>query len=270
VSPLPAVACAVLALVVAVVPGAAGASRLAALSACGAAAPRSTAIPTAAAIAAGALLGLLVLGPAGALVLGLGAVAGHRRRARARASRAASAVAGELVDALARIVEELRAGAHPAAALDGVRADGPLAAAALTPAATAAALGDGIPAALAAEAGRRPDVARDLRRMARAWALADRHGVPVAGLLAEALAEMRWRLTAAGRLRAQLAGPRATATVLVALPVLGIALGELIGAAPLAVLRSGLAGQLLVLVGVGLAATGALWTDHLTRGVIPR
>jgi tight adherence protein B len=55
-----------------------------------------------------------------------------------------------------------------------------------------------------------------------------------------------------------------------ALPVLGIGLGELIGAAPLTVLRSGLAGQLLVLVGVALTATGGLWTDRLTRGAVPR
>ena len=70
--------------------------------------------------------------------------------------------------------------------------------------------------------------------------------------------------------RAQLAGPRATATVLTALPALGIALGELVGAGPLAVLRSGVLGQLLVVVGVGLAATGAVWTERILRGAVPR
>ena len=53
----------------------------------------------------------------------------------------------------------------------------------------------------------------------------------------------------AGTVRAQLAGPRATAAVLTTLPVLGIGLGELIGAGPLGVLRGGPLGQGLLVAG---------------------
>ena len=266
----PALACVALALAAAAVPGSPGTARLRHLrdrpgsSAC----PRR--LPAAAAIGVGALAGLLALGPAGGLAAGIAAVLWHRHRARSSAARTAMAMATELAEALGRITEELQAGAHPVAALGGTGADGPLARALLAPAATVAALGDGIPAALRAEAARHPGVAGDLTRIARSWALADRHGVPPVELLVAVHADIRWRLTHAGRVRAQLAGPRATAAVLTALPVLGIALGELVGAGPLAVLRSGVLGQLLVVAGVGLAAVGAAWTGRILRQAVPR
>ena len=265
----PGFACLALALAAAVAPGTVGATRLARLQ--GRVRPARTGWPTrATATVVGVMVGLLALGPAGVLAGGAATTVWHRRRGRRQASDAATATAGELAEALGRITEELRAGAHPAAALGGAAADGPLARAVLAPAATAAALGDGVPAALAAVAERHPGVARDLRRVARTWALADRHGVPAAELLASVLTDIRWRIAYGGRVRAQLAGPRATAVVLTALPGLGLALGELVGAGPLAVLRSGVLGQLLVVVGVGLAATGAAWTERILRAAVPR
>ena len=47
--------------------------------------------------------------------------------------------------------------------------------------------------------------------------------------------------------------------MLTGLPALGILLGELVGAGPLHVLRSGVLGQVLVVSGVGLSAAGAAW-----------
>jgi tight adherence protein B len=265
----PGIACLALALAAAVAPGTAGADRLARL---GRRVPavRSPRPPATAVAGVGLAAGLLALGPVGALAGGAAAIAWQRRRGRRQASDEATATAGELAEALGRITEELRAGAHPAAALAGTAADGPLARAVLAPAATAAALGEGIPTALTAAAARHPDVACDLRRVARTWALADRHGVPAAELLTGVLADIRWRVTYAGRVRAQLAGPRATAAVLTALPALGIALGELVDAGPLAVLRSGVLGQLLVVLGVGLVAAGTAWTERILRAAVPR
>lgn len=266
----PALACVALALAVVAVPGSPGAARLRLLHRRPVSTARPRRLPTAAAIGGGVLVGVLTLGPAGGFAGGVAGLVWHRRRARSSTSRAATATATELADALGRITEELRAGAHPVAALRGTGADGPLARAVLAPAATAAELGDGVAAALAAEATRRPGVAGDLSRIARAWALADRYGVPPVELLVAVHTDLRWRVTHARRVRAQLAGPRATAAVLTALPALGIALGELVGAGPLAVLRSGAIGQLLVVVGVGLAATGAAWTDRILRRAVPR
>ena len=199
-----------------------------------------------------------------------GAVTCRYARARVRRDRAATDTSAALAAALDRIVEELRAGAQPTTALQGATTDVGPAGAVLRPAATAAALGDGVPAALEAEAARRPEVARDLRRVAGAWALAERHGVPLADLLAGVHADLRWRLAYAGRVGAALAGPRATAAVLTGLPVLGILLGELVGAGPLQVLRSGVLGQALVVSGVGLAAAGAAWARAVLRSAVPR
>ena len=264
------IACVALALAVAVAPGSPGPARLRLLGRGPAPQERARRLPTAAVVGVGVLAGLLALGPAGGLAGGIAAVLWRHRRTRSRTSRAATAMATELADALGRITDELRAGAHPAAALRGTGADGPLARAVLASAATAAELGDGVPAALAAEAARRSGVAGDLSRIARSWALADRRGVPPVELLVAVHTDIRWRLGHAGRVRAQLAGPRATAAVLTALPGLGIALGELVGAAPLAVLRSGVLGQLLVVLGVGLAAAGMAWTERILRRAVPR
>jgi len=56
--------------------------------------------------------------------------------------------------------------------------------------------------------------------------------------------------------------------VLAGLPVLGIGLGQLIGADPMGFLLSaGLGGWLLV-IGVTLACCGLLWSDRITGRVL--
>ncbi|MFD4181263.1 hypothetical protein ACFWPB_09120, partial [Rhodococcus sp. NPDC058514] len=66
---------------------------------------------------------------------------------------------------------------------------------------------------------------------------------------------------------AGLAGARATAAVLACLPVLGIALGQLMGAGPLRVLLSGGLGGLLLILGTLFVCAGLLWTDRITGRV---
>jgi tight adherence protein B len=66
------------------------------------------------------------------------------------------------------------------------------------------------------------------------------------------------------RVDAGMAGARTTAAVLAGLPILGIGLGELIGAAPIGFLLSGGAGGWLLVVGVTLACCGLLWSDRIT------
>ena len=50
--------------------------------------------------------------------------------------------------------------------------------------------------------------------------------------------------------------------------VLGIALGQLMGAAPLLVLFGGGAGAWLLVVGTGLVSVGLLWSDAITVRVL--
>ena len=64
---------------------------------------------------------------------------------------------------------------------------------------------------------------------------------------------------------AKLAGARATATILAALPVLGVLLGQLIGAHPLRFLLG--AGGWLLVAGTTLACGGLLWSDRITDRV---
>jgi hypothetical protein len=82
--------------------------------------------------------------------------------------------------------------------------------------------------------------------------------------------DIRWRVRFAATVRAQLAGPRATAAVLTTLPVLGIALGQLIGADPIGVLRGGPLGQVLLVIGVLLLAAGSAWSERILGSAVPR
>jgi len=229
--------------------------------------PRPT--PALWAVVAAAVVAGVVAGPGGALA---GTVAGStwlRRRSRRRADAAAAVAGLELAEALARICDELRAGAHPGAALAGIDADGAAARAALQPALAAAELGETVPTALA-RAAAPAGLAADVDRVTAAWTLSDRHGVPLATVLAAVAADLRWRVEFGNRVRAELAGPRATATVLTLLPLLGLAFGQLMGADPLGVLRDGLLGTLLLGCGTLLTAAGVAWSEHILRAAVPR
>jgi tight adherence protein B len=218
----------------------------------------------------GGLGGAVLAGVGGALAGALAALVVRHRRAGRRAAQHRATAAEQLAAAVARITDELRAGSHPAAALAGTDADGPHARSVLAPAAVAARLGDGIVPALRRGAAGRPEISADVERIAMAWALAERHGIPLADLLGRAHEDIRWRVRFAATVRAQLAGPRATAAVLTTLPVLGIGLGQLIGADPIGVLRGGPLGQLLLVVGVALLAAGSAWSERILGSAVPR
>ncbi|HET9255046.1 MAG TPA: type II secretion system F family protein [Pseudonocardiaceae bacterium] len=229
-------------------------------------------------------LGLLLAGLAaamGALLAGLGGglaaamVSGTlttRWRERQDRRTAAGAAIG-LADALGLLVAELRAGAHPAAALEAAadagdqpgRTDEILVV--LAKAGAAARLGADVPAVLrgAAPAQLRPW----LERLAQAWALADRYGIPLADLLDAVRGDTEHRVRFSAEIQARLAGPRATAAMLAGLPLLGLALGQALGAAPLRVLCQSPMGQPLLVIGTGLACVGVHWSAHLVSRAVP-
>jgi tight adherence protein B len=218
----------------------------------------------------GGLGGAALAGVGGALAGALAALVVRHRRARRRAAHDRATAAEQLAAAVARITDELRAGSHPAAALAGTDADGLHARSVLAPAAVAARLGDGIVPALRRGGDGRPEISADVERIATAWTLAERHGIPLADLLGRAHEDIRWQVRFAATVRAQLAGPRATAGVLTTLPVLGIGLGQLIGADPIGVLRGGPLGQLLLVIGVALLAAGSAWSERIIGSAVPR
>ena len=102
------------------------------------------------------------------------------------------------------------------------------------------------------------------RRIAVAWQMADRHGLPMIELLESVRSDLLERRQFAARAHAGLAGPRATATVLAGLPVIGVLLGQLMGADPLGVLLGGDLGGILLIVGTALSMAGWVWAQRIT------
>ncbi|MFQ6394643.1 type II secretion system F family protein [Nocardia sp. KC 131] len=204
------------------------------------------------------------IGPliAAALVTGTAVI----RISRARRDRLRHTECAHLLDAVDAVIGELRVGAHPSAA----------AAAAANESRGEAAHAFAVSAARSRLGGSGADglrdlssvVATELAGIADAWRVAEHHGLALAELLSAARTDLLGRIRFRGRTAAALAGARATAAVLAGLPLLGIALGQLMGAAPLNVLFASSAGAVLLPLGTGLACAGLLWTDAITRKVL--
>ncbi|MGF0115417.1 hypothetical protein ACQFYA_03705 [Promicromonospora sp. Marseille-Q5078] len=149
--------------------------------------------------------------------------------------------------AVAQVVALLRAGAPPAAAWSralGVPVDP-----------------TGVPdvAALAPVVGG----VGHARSVVAAAALAGDVGAPLAAVLDAVSGALVAEAEARAEREASLAGPRATARVLMWLPLLGALLGWLLGADPLGTALDGGAGTAAVCLGLLLLAAGRAWTGRL-------
>ncbi|WP_216213711.1 type II secretion system F family protein [Amycolatopsis aidingensis] len=231
-------------------------------------APRSSAPAWLAAVAAFGTCAAL-FGPGPVLAVGLlGIAAWLARRSRARLRTCTGALAA-LAESLRAVVAELRAGTHPAVAAESVATDAAEAPAAVLQA-LAGAVRMGGEFVLPAEAG--PAVRRIpaevLGQLRAAWELARRHGVPVAEVLDAVRRDLDAAVRFAGQAEARMAGPRAGAAVLAALPACGILLGEAMGAGPLHVLTATPLGHLLSIAGAGLICLGMAWTTRMTGRVV--
>lgn len=200
---------------------------------------------------------------AGAMV---GTVTLRRRRRTMRDRRAAES--GALQSALEVLVGELRVGAHPVGAftvaaeeVSGRVADGMRAVAAR------ARLGADVAVGLDDVAVTSP-LPMHWHRLAVCWRLAEARGLAVATLMQTAAQDIVERERFSSTVTAAMAGARTTAAMLAGLPVVGIALGELIGAEPVAFLLAPGAGGWLLVVGVLLACAGLLWSDRIVAGVL--
>lgn len=197
-------------------------------------------------------------------VVGATASLRYRRRGRIRrAIREGSA----LETALDVLVGELRAGSHPVRAF-GVAADETAGAVAvsLRSVAARARLGADVAAGLAAASGTSALPAH-WERLALCWRLASDNGLGIATLMRAAQRDIAERQRFSARVASSLAGARATAAILAALPVLGVLLGQLIGARPLVFLLGGHAGGWLLLIGTTLACCGLWWSDRIADRV---
>lgn len=222
-------------------------SRLRGVAMCAAGAVAAAVVPVAVALAAAVVIATLLM-----------------RRRRHAVRRRAEQESRALEAALEILVGELRAGAHPVAAFDvaAEEASGTVAGS-LRAVAARAVLGADVAAGLrsAAAASARPAC---WERLAVCWHLAQTHGLTMATLVRAAQRDIVERARFDATVTAGMAGARATAAVLAGLPLVGVALGELLGAHPLHFLVSGGAGGWLLLVGTSLACCGLLWSDRIT------
>ena len=220
-------------------------------------------------------IGALLAGPGGGLAAAMVTGTVVVRRRAGRDCRTAATAATGLSDALGILVAELRAGAHPGDAItaaaetqgDGSPNVGTDVVRALSAVAAAARLGGDVPAVLRS-VGPAP-LRAWLGRLADAWLLADHYGIPLADLLDAVRSDTEHRVRFAAEVQARLAGPRATAAVLAGLPLLGLALGQAVGAAPLRVLCQTVVGQVLLVIGTAATCIGVLWSARLVSGAVP-
>ena len=206
--------------------------------------------------------------PVGAVVAGavVGATWFVRIRRVRRRRRQADEIAG-LSSALELIAGELRVGAHPVTAMETAAAEvDHSVSAALHAVSVRARFGADVAAGLRGAAVGSASAA-SWERLAVVWQLAESHGLTMAALMTAAHRDIAERQRFSQRVAASMAGARATAAILAGLPLLGIGLGELIGAQPVRFLLSGGAGSWCLAIGAALGACGVIWSDRIIDGV---
>lgn len=174
-----------------------------------------------------------------------------------RAERSREQDRAELAATVGALRDEYAAGATIAAAFTAAAALPGRCQAALTRAAALARQGAEVTPALAVEPR--------LASLAVACDLAGRNGAPLTGALAGVHAELVADQRAARAVRTALAGPRSSALLLSGLPLIGLAMGSAMGAAPQRVLLHTGAGRAALVVGATLELAGLAWTLALSR-----
>jgi len=211
-----------------------------------------------------AVLVVVLVPPAVMVAIGILAGTFGTRQRRNRRARRRLADSQRLAAALETLVGELRVGAHPVTAFSVAAAecDGPVGES-LRAVAARARLGADVPAGLRAAAAA-SSVPAQWNRLAVCWQLAAEHGLAMSVLMRAAQRDIVERQRFTARVEAGLAGARATAVILAGLPAVGVLLGQLIGARPVAFLLGGEVGGWLLVVGVALVCVGLVWADRLT------
>jgi tight adherence protein B len=109
----------------------------------------------------------------------------------------------------------------------------------------------------------------ELAFVAAAWRLSERTGAPLAAAVERAARGLRDVRRRRGRVAAAVAGPRATVTVLTALPLAGPLLGLACGVDPQTLCLGSPLATAAVVVGAGLALLGRWWCARMVRAVAP-
>ena len=199
-----------------------------------------------------------------ALVVLGGAAGALHLRTRERRRRSAARTRAAVVEVGEALVGELRAGRDVVTAL--ARAAAPWEP--FGAVARAAALGVDVPASLRRLA--REPGAEGLRDLAVAWEVAGRTGGGLADVLTQVVDGGRGVHEDLRTVGTELASARATARLMVLLPVVTLGLAAGAGGAPWRLLVSEPFGVACLAGGTGLTLAGLLWIDRIADGVVAR
>jgi tight adherence protein B len=216
-------------------------------------------------------LGWIAGGPVAALVGGVYAALAARAATRAASSRRHAATRAARLDDLSALSADLRAGLPPAGAAEAhadVLGAGLVADPATTEPTRPPLTGRRSSTGLRPTASERGSGDRILDLIGAVWRLAERTGAPAADLIERIERDARAADRARASAAAQAAGAQATALLLAALPLGGIAVGYAIGADPLRVLLHTPLGAACAAGAVLLQSGGLLWADRLTNGAV--
>ncbi|MEU4038606.1 type II secretion system F family protein [Streptomyces collinus] len=215
-------------------------------------------------LAAGLLLALLGSSPIPVVPGAAGVPVLRRMRLARQARRDREARADAVIGLCGALAGEVRAGRQPGEALLRAARDSGGLGDAQAAVVAAARFGGDVPGALAV-AARQPG-AEGLLGLAACWRVAVDQGAGLAAGLDRLDGALRAERDQRADLRAQLAGARATALMLAALPALGLLLGSAMGADPLRVLLHSGAGLGCLVAGAVCEAAGTWWAARIVRG----
>jgi tight adherence protein B len=202
---------------------------------------------------AAASFGAVLSTPLVALLAGISGFAAGRAWTAVRLDRDRETRLLAVADGLGALAADLRSGrAVETATVSAV--------AACADEASGRALARAIRAAGPAEEG---DLGQALDRISAGVLLSSRTGCSLAAVVAAVEDDLRARHRQRLELRSATAAPRASALLLAGLPVVGLAMGSGVGAAPWAVLTTTATGQVLLVAGVTLELAGVLWSRRL-------
>lgn len=128
--------------------------------------------------------------------------------------------------------------------------------------------GSDVPAAIRAQATG-VETARAWAAVAAAWIIATDAGAPLAATLREFALSLRGLEQIERNVRSSLAGPRATARLVMVLPIIGLLFGGILGFDTARVLLTTPAGLACLVVGIVLMVAAAAWNRHLLAAARP-
>jgi tight adherence protein B len=105
--------------------------------------------------------------------------------------------------------------------------------------------------------------AHALQGLASCWEVAERSGAGLAAAVGRLAEGMRATAAIEAQLSGEVAAVRTSARLLAALPLLGLAIGQWVGADPLAWLLGSGPGRVVLVLGLGLQGLGMTWLHRM-------